>query len=194
MTDQHTVVSPYLTALNAVKEAKDQGLNLDITCHGRAGFGNEFFRVRYGQDNLVAKVVSRFDLNKLGPQSDAINEYIGAVEGEKQFPWTVLPEDFEFFTIPMIVKINPETHLPESLEASDAMLKALQTFPRKKAYLRQWKASSKGTGVELVLILEEDGVLNVLELSINYYQLTQHQLMLKQLQAMVNKPKEAVTS
>lgn len=187
MTEQLNRVSPYLSAFNAIKAEQVEGLAVDISAHGRAGFGNEFFRVRYGQDNLVSKTTLRFDLGKLGPQSEAIEQYIAAVRTDR-FPWTELPADFELHAIPMIAKIDEQTHLDESLKTAKVLFEALQPFPRRTAFLRQWSASSKGQGIELILVLEDEGVLDVLELSVNFYRLTQQQLMLRNLQRLANNP------
>jgi hypothetical protein len=186
MTEQLTRVSPYLTAFHDVKAKQADGLAVDISAHGRAGFGNEFFRVRYGQD-LISKTTLRFDLGKLGSQSEAIEQYIAAIKSDR-FPWTELPADFELPVIPMIAKIDEQTHLDESLETAKVLFEALQPFPRRVAFMRQWNASGKGQGIELILVLEDEGVLDVLELSVNFYRLTQQQLMLRNLQRLANNP------
>jgi hypothetical protein len=182
-------VHPYAAAMAAVNPLKDR---VEISAHGRAGFGNQFFRVRYAQDNLISKVTLRHDLVKLGAASEAMSQYREAIEGDKQFPWTVLPADFELPAIPMVFQLKPEEYLDESFEVAQSVFTALQGYSRTNAYLRQWKASSKGVGCELILVLEEGEQFAVLEMSLNFYRLTQSQLMMKQLQAIVNKPKETV--
>jgi len=191
--EQLMVVSPYLAAFNAIKTLKASGQEIELSAHGRAGFGNEFFRVRYGQDNLISKVTFRHDLRKQGHASDAMIQYRAAVEGDVKFPWTSLPADFDLTAIPTLFKINPEECLPESLEVAKSLLTALQAFDRTNAYLRQWTASGKGVGGELVVVMGEGDEFFVLELSLNLYYLTTQQRMLKQLAQMANNPKEQVT-
>lgn len=158
---------------NLVKELNpliNDGLTL--TAAGRSGHGNQFFRVHYMQNNLISKVSYRHDLSRLGLESPEVTQYIENLKSGMIDRWTALPgrSQVSLADTMAVIGVKDDTHLAQSLSIGKAILTNLNGLDRVNAFVRQWRAKDKGTGLEAVIIAkDEEDKLAVIELSVNFY-------------------------
>jgi len=155
-----------VAALNPLKNE-----DISLTVAGNAKSGNRNVRVHYKGQNLLSKVLFRDDLTKLGPDSEAVKQYISNLLLPQQQPWTPLPGETQVKLVDILraAQIDRDLFLPASSDVAEAILNTYSTFPRTHAFVRQWTARGKGVGLELVVIFQDGESFAVYEGSLNFY-------------------------
>lgn len=155
-----------VAALNPLKSE-----DISLTVAGNAKSGNRNVRVHYKTENLLSKVLYRDDLSKLGPESEAVKQYISNLNLPTHQPWTSLPGENQVKLVDILraAQVDRDLFLPASSDVAETILKTYSEYPRTHAFIRQWTARGKGVGLELVVIFQDGEQFAVYEGSLNFY-------------------------
>lgn len=162
-----------MTIFNTIVEALRPLCNDDVqmTLAGKEGQGNQNVRLHWQRDNLLTKVLYRHDLSRLGADSEEVKMYLAHLSMPQSSPWTSIPgkNQVQLTAILKAAGIDQAMFLDASNDVADKVLEAYESFDRTHAFVRQWSAKGRGTGLEVIVVFKNGDEFAIIESSLNFY-------------------------